>query len=213
VSLEFLTLDAPAVARSPMERQARAAGARFEVRDGWNVAVDYGAPEREREICRTAAGWADVSHLAKLELQGDHGLAGVTRRGGAWWCPVSDRRALVLGARGSMPGPDETEPEARVHVVEVTSNFAALTLIGPLAREVVARFCALDLRPQATPVGSLRPGSVARQPGMVLREGEHRFMLLFGWAIGEYMWTVVQDAATHLGGGPVGQSALEGADA
>ena len=30
------------VARSPMERQARAAGARFEVRGGWNVATGYG---------------------------------------------------------------------------------------------------------------------------------------------------------------------------
>ena len=43
MSFAFLSPTAAgAVARSPMERQARAAGARFEVRDGWNVAVAYG---------------------------------------------------------------------------------------------------------------------------------------------------------------------------
>ncbi len=79
--------------------------------------------------------------------------------------------------------------------VDVTTCFAALTIFGPLAREVIARFCALDLRPQVAPPGSFRPGSVARQPGMILVQDTDRFLLLFGWAVGEYMWTVVDDAA------------------
>ncbi len=45
---------------------------------------------------------------------------------------------------------------------------------------------------------------------MVLREGEERFLLLFGWALGEYVWeTVVADAGAHLGGSPVGADALD----
>ena len=71
MSLAFLSpagsRRAAAVARSPMERKARAAGARFEVRDGWNVAVEYPGEDRARET----VGWTDVSHLRKLELQGD----------------------------------------------------------------------------------------------------------------------------------------------
>ncbi len=93
-------------------------------------------------------------------------------------------------------------------VADVSSVFAALTLVGPLAREVFARFCAVDLRSRVTPVGALRPGSVARQPGLIVREDEDRFLFLFGWAVGEYMWTVVEDAAGHLGGAPVGHDAL-----
>jgi glycine cleavage system aminomethyltransferase T len=208
VSLGFLSVEGSAIARSPMERSARAAGARFEDRDGWSVAVDYGSPEREREACRSGVGWADVSYLSKLELQGppeaigaDLQLGTATRADGAWWCPLTDRRALVLGARPTLP--DE------VSVVDVTTTFAAVTLVGPLAREVFARFCALDLRPQVTPVGSFRPGSIARQPGMLLREAEHRYLFLFGWAVGHYMWTVVDDAARHLGGTPVGVTALD----
>jgi glycine cleavage system aminomethyltransferase T len=206
VNLDFLTPTAAAgpVAKSPMEPPARAAGARFEVRDGWNLAIDYpGAPSDK-------VGWADVSHLAKLELQGtaeaidaaapaalQFGTA--VRDAGAWWCRLTQTRALVIGARPAVDGVD---------VVDVTSNFAALTLIGPLARETFARFCALDLRPGTTPVNGLRPGSIGRQPGILIREAEDRYLFLFGWATGEYMWSVVADAAEHLGGRPLGADAL-----
>jgi hypothetical protein len=39
---------------------------------------------------------------------------------------------------------------------------------------------------------------------MIVVEAEDRYLLLFGWATGEYMWTVVADAAKPLGGTPVG---------
>ncbi|MFL5863338.1 MAG: hypothetical protein ACJ780_21620 [Solirubrobacteraceae bacterium] len=203
MKLEFLQVAGDdAVARSPMEGPARAAGARFEVRDGWNVAVEFSG---------SAAGdvsWADVSHLGKVELQGSADTIGAlpfgtaVRRDDAWWCRLTQTRALVIGRR---PDLDEADD---LNIVDVTCNFAALTLMGPLARETFARFCALDLRPAVAPVGALRPGSIGRQPGIVIREAEDRYLFLFGWATGEYMWSVVADAATHLGGGPVGVDAL-----
>jgi hypothetical protein len=61
-------------------------------------------------------------------------------------------------------------------------------------------------------VAGLRPGSIARQPGIVVREAENRYLFLFGWALGEYMWTVVSDAAEHLGGRPAGVNVLEPLD-
>jgi glycine cleavage system aminomethyltransferase T len=200
VSLAFLGTvgaDTAAVARSPMERLAKAAGARFEVRDGWNVAVDYPGQASAAET----VAWVDVSHLRKLELQGREvpgELGEAKREGDAWICQLTPTRALLLG--GDHPSP----PDA----VDVTTCFAALTIFGPQARETIARFCALDLRPQIAPPGSFRPGSIARQPGMILVQDHERFLLLFGWAVGEYMWTVVEDAARHLGGGPVGVEAL-----
>jgi glycine cleavage system aminomethyltransferase T len=202
-AFEFLEPSGTAVARSPMEGQALAAGARMELRDGWNVAVAYDAGERQR--LDSTVGWADVSHLIKLELHGSGGAelepGMATRAHGAWWCPVTRDRTLVIGEAGVR--------ERAGDAVEVTTALAALTIAGPLAREVFARFCALDLRPRSTPVRGFRPGSVARTPGYVLREDSERFLMLFGWALGEYMWTVVADAAEGLGGGPVGVDALE----
>jgi glycine cleavage system aminomethyltransferase T len=212
VSLEFLSAgaaSADAVARTPMERQARAAGARFELRGGWNVVADYGSPEQESHACASTAGWVDVSHLGKLELQGTGiteraglELGTATRRDGAWWCPLTPDRALVIGERPASI-PDATS------VVDVGTVFAAMTLIGPLAREVFARFCAADLRPRVTPVTGVRPVSIARQPGLIVHEADDRYLFLFGWAVGQYMWTVVEDAAVHLGGRPVGLATLD----
>ena len=200
MSLEFLVPDAGgAVARSPMEREALAAGARMELRDGWNVATSFAG---EHNVLRQSVGFADHSHLTKLELNGPHDLElGVAeRRDGAWWCPLTRERALVI-----------CEPRNRPSVegaIEMTTSYAALTIAGPLARELFARFCALDLRPQSCPPGAFRPGSVARTPGYVLRENGDRFLMLFGWALGRYVWEQVADAAVTLGGGPVGVDAL-----
>jgi glycine cleavage system aminomethyltransferase T len=194
-SLDFMAVDAKAaVARSPMEREAAAAGARFELRHGWNLAVSYPHETNDRVV------FADSSHLTKLELHGPHDLEmGVAeRRDGAWWCPVTRTRALVIG--GAIPPLEGA--------IDVTTSYAALTIAGPLARELFARFCALDLRPQSAPPRAFRPGSVARTPGYVLRANGDRFLMLFGWALGRYMWKTVVDAAEHLGGGPVGFDAL-----
>jgi glycine cleavage system aminomethyltransferase T len=194
--LEFVspsaTTDA-AIARSPMEGRAKSAGAQFEVRDGWNVATTYG-PQEQRALEHVA--WADVSHLRKWELDGVGEFGTATRDGDAWLCRLTASRALQIG--GSAPD----------NGLDVTCSYAALTILGPQARETIARFCALDLRPQSAPPHSFRPGSIGRQPGMIVVEGPDRFLLLFGWATGEYMWTVVEDAARHLGGGPIGLQTL-----
>jgi glycine cleavage system aminomethyltransferase T len=213
VTLDFLspsaaapTQDQAPVARSPMERMARAAGGRFEIRDGWSVAVEYPGGLKP-------PAWADVSHLTKLEFQGEGvlgelGIASgdgpfgtATRAGDGWLCPLTATRALAIGV-----SPDGIDPN---RVVDVTCAYAALTILGPGAREVIARFCAADLRPQAAPPGSFRPGSIGRQPGLIVCEGPERFLLLFGWAVGEYMWSVVEDAARSLGGAPIGAGALD----
>jgi glycine cleavage system aminomethyltransferase T len=233
MNLDFLTAGAGAadgaVARSPMEGKARAAGAEVEIRNGWGVAMRYRGvgPEAEAASARRTAGWADVSHLGKLELQGppeqldrvagDCGaelrLGESVRAGDAWWCRLTTTRALVVCDTHATDALRAQLAEASagaegVTLADVTTNFAALTLVGPLAREVFARFCALDLRPAVTPVRSLRPGSIGRQPGILICEAEDRYLFLFGWATGEYMWSVVADAGEHLGGRPIGVDAL-----
>ena len=231
-ALAFLSPSTAAPSRSPMERQAAAAGASFEEHDGWNVAVRFDGLEPERERARSTVGFADLSHLGKVELQARadalEAIAGVdlelgvaTPAGGAasapasWWCPYTPTRALALCDPAALPAlRNRLEEAAGDHegltsVINVTTAFAAIAIGGPLAREVFARFTAIDLRDQITPVRGFRPGSVGRTPGAILREGEQRWLMLFGAALGQYMWTVVADAAESLGGGPVALDALE----
>lgn len=120
--------------------------------------------------------WSDLSHVRKTQVDaGGH--------------PIGPGRGLVLGE----PAPG----------LDITTQLAAIRVAGDLARETIARFCALDLRPATSPAGSFRPGSIARTPGYTLVESD-AFLLLVGAAYGEYLWEVVSDAGRHLGGGPIG---------
>ncbi len=228
MSFAFLSPDGAggeALARSPMERQARAAGARLEVRDGWNVAVGYTSVEQECEGAARSAAWADVSHLGKLQVQappedlatiagGPLELGHATRVDGAWLLPLTAARALVVCDAGRVSAARERLIEAAAAaggpatVLDLTTAYAALTLVGPQARELFARFSAIDLRPRCMPVRGFRPGSIARSPGMVVCEDTDRFLVLIGAALGQYLWSVVADAGRHLGGSPIGVDAL-----
>jgi glycine cleavage system aminomethyltransferase T len=237
MSFEFLAPDAaqpvngtrPAL-RSPIEWTLRDEGANFTERAGWRVATDYGNPGAEVAACRDSVGVADVSHLGKLELQAEPGVAasivaeltggGALAPGRAklhedvWWCPMTMGRVLTVTppertaeVRDRLETAASTAPFASV--IEMTAAYGSNALVGPLARETFARTMALDLRPDHFAEGDFAPVSVARTPGMVLRQEGDLFLHLFGAGFAHYVWTVFVDAARHLGGRAVGVTALE----
>jgi heterotetrameric sarcosine oxidase gamma subunit len=234
-SLAFLSPGPGAVAKSPMEPGAAAAGATFEERDGWKVATSFADRDTERALCASSVGFADVSHLGKIELQAGRddlaamvaattggeslALGRATRAAGAWWCPYSPTKAVVLCSPADTVAlrdhltASAADANGLASVIDITAAQGAMTILGPLARELFARFTAIDLRPQVTPVHGWRPGSVARTGGAILCEAPDRYLMLFGAAFGQYMWTTVADAAEHLGGGPVGVDALPALEA
>jgi glycine cleavage system aminomethyltransferase T len=234
MSFEFLAPDAarsdggksPA-ARSPIEWVHRGAGARFAERAGWRVVAGYGAGDAA--ACRDAVGVADLSHIGKLELQGEpqqvasivSGLTGggtlepgrALRQDGVWWCPVSAGKVMALtspDATGRLRAELESAAGSGAGVIELTAALGSNAVVGPLAREAFARTTALDLRPERFGEGAFAPVSVARTPAMVLRTDGDRFLHLFGAGYASYVWTVFVDAAADLGGAAVGAEVLEG---
>ncbi len=237
MSFEFLAPDAARndggeapPARSPIEWVHRGAGASFAERAGWRVVAGYGAGDAA--ACRDAVGVADLSHIGKLELQGDPQRrrldrlrADRRRRARARPGGAPGRRLVVSGEQREGPGPDASRGDrsaprrARVGRrgcrrlrlgVELTAALGSNAVVGPLAREAFARATALDLRPERFGEGAFAPVSVARTPAMVLRTEGDRFLHLFGAGYASYVWTVFVDAAEHLGGAAVGAEALEG---
>lgn len=205
MSLDFLSAGARTTAKSPLAGATAAAGASFEIRDGWEIATRFAEAAIEAQACGERVAWADFSHMRKLELQGTAEQLAAARPQDGVWLALTPERALLLEGEGI--------PAAGAHVLDLTSQLGALRIAGPLARELFARFCALDLRPHVTPPGALRPGSVARTPGYVLCEAPDRYLMLFGAAYGAYVWEVVCDAGTHLGGRAVGVDALTSTEA
>ncbi|MSO41514.1 MAG: hypothetical protein EXQ70_06420 [Solirubrobacterales bacterium] len=236
MSFEFLAPDAASAfsgaapaARSPIEWAQRDAGAQFTERAGWRVVADYGELAKEATACRETVGVADRSHLGKVELQGDPGVvaAAVSQlaRGAAlqlgtatlvdevWWCPITAGRVLAI-TPPEATGQLRAELEAAVSegpfasVVELTAALGSNAVVGPQARETFARVCALDMRPDRFLEGAFAPVSVARTPGMILRERGDQFLHLFGSGYAQYNWTVFVDAAESLGGRAVGDETL-----
>ncbi|HEY2054722.1 MAG TPA: hypothetical protein VGH14_12380 [Solirubrobacterales bacterium] len=214
MSLAFLSPSPAAPARSPILDAALADGARTEVHAGWEVIASFGDAAAEEAACAESVGFADLSQLAKLEVQHAGGPAfnaGAARRlPGGWLCPVRPTLDLLLGEPAANGA--RTVPEVEGRACDLTGSLAAIAISGPHARDVLARFCALDLRPASLPLHGFRPGSVARSPGYVLREGEQRYLVLFGAAYGQYLWEVVSDAAGRFDGRPVGVDALSAID-
>jgi sarcosine oxidase subunit alpha len=85
----------------------------------------------------------------------------------------------------------------QVHVTNVTSAFAAINLVGPRSREVLARLTDLDVSAAALPYLKAARGTVAGLPATILRIG---FVGELGYEIhvpaesGEHLWTALLDA-------------------
>ncbi len=213
---------------SPLRERARQAGARFAIRDGWEVASSYGAVAAEVAACRSTAGIADRSHVGKLELDAPAAelRACIARQAGGalepgsaradgsrWWCPLGDQRALVVVEHGPLDilaGTLERDlGSAAGTVADVSSEYAAIAIAGPRAQGLLARVTEIGLARGTLSEGGFRVGPVARVPAMLLRERDDRFLLLCGSADAEYLWLALSDAGRPLGVVHVGVEALE----
>ena len=96
------------------------------------------------------------------------------------------------------------------HVTNVTSNYAAVNVAGPHARQTLTKLTDIDLSPSAFRYMRFAQGEIAGIPGMLLRIG---FVGESGWEVhvpaeyGEHLWEAVVDAGSEFGIAPFGLEA------
>ena len=166
--------------------RARAAGRAVRATRRLERAGRLPSRARARADSRTVA-FADRSQLDQARAPGGAGARWrrssrsgdgaaperAARAARSWWCPVTPSRVLVLATRrrcGRRARSRRRETAAST-VVDVTCGLAALALIGPGASELLARFCAIDVRPAVMPVAALPPGLGGADPGLRAARG------------------------------------------
>ena len=196
-ALSFLSVDAASdhgdihpVARSAIERAQRDAGCAFEERGGWLVPVSHPSERTHLEH----VGIADLSHLTKLDVR-PSGTAPEGR--GVVWYPLSPRRALCF-----CHAPEAASVRGQLadrRVLDVTGAYAIIALTGPEAETVVRRITHLHDLPKGGEIAHVSGHLLAQPPG---------YWIVVAQEYGHYVWDVVVDRASALGGGPVGVDAL-----
>ena len=187
-------------------RQARASSER----GGWSVAVAFGSPvgraranrsdRRLRRPLAASASWSctDRPPACPGRRSRSRSAGRRVRATARWWCPVTPERTLVIGGEWAAPA----------GAADLTCAYAALELIGPARRRAASRASARSTCGRAS-CRSARsvPARWPGRPATCCEPGTNALLVLVGWALGEYLWEVVADAAGNLGGGPVGEDA------
>jgi glycine cleavage system aminomethyltransferase T len=184
---------------SVMLSMLRRHGATLVERHGRQVPLDFGNPAAEAAVCRRSVGLAERSDRATLEVRGprvdvDRAVAELDTLGGrAWPARLSPTLALVRCEGGDDGAVTSAMLRAEVWVRDVSAEYAAMELVGPLALEVLQ---AANVDPEEDPV-------------TVLLEGEDYVELLVIGGYGPALWNRLLEAGEPSGIACVGLDALE----
>jgi heterotetrameric sarcosine oxidase gamma subunit len=220
---------------SPLNATSEKLGAHWLEVAGWRCANDYGNPAAEAAALRVTAGLADVSHLGKIQIEGQQAAALLTAAlGGApdvvggharvaagdLFCLRPDMYFLCAapGAEAEAAAILTSAAAARtdlVTITDLTHGLAAMALVGPRAVDVLTRVCGLDFGPAAFPSPAARQSSVAKTRQIITRQdrGLPCYTLYGARSLAAYVWGVLLEAGRPFGLQPVGLeawSSLEG---
>ena len=223
--------DAPR--RSPVHRLCAAAGARFAPCGDAMLAVDYGAPDAERDAARRL-GLCDLSVLPRAGFKGAGTRDWLASRNVALPAAPNLARRQHDGALAAALGPEEMLLLADVagrstlaarlreawragaggrrgHPVPRGDTHAWFRVSGERAAAMFAKLAAVDLRPSKFAEGRVAQTSIARAAGIVIRNdggAVPAYELLVEWAMADYYVPVLLDAMAEFDGRLVGQLAL-----
>lgn len=211
---------------SPMEAVLSRAGAILVDHDGDVIASDFGSAAGELALCARAVGIADRADLGVLALSGHPGTVAhvvqrmigwrlgpraAVRTASAWWCP-SGAEVLVLcepSRRAALVAELEqaTRLSSGVRCRDATAEHAAVSVVGPRARQLLRSVARSDAGPEVD--GGCEQGELAGTPVLVLRESSTQYLLVMASTDEPGEWQALLEAGRPLGVGYVGRDALE----
>ena len=224
--------------RSAMYHAQAAMGATMAEADGWQLPAHFGDPSQEAAWLERSVGVSDVSPIGKVKIAGTGSARAVGRlvpsamdqavgsvvegdspleRGGKLLsvCLARDEY-LLLTPPGVAPGAVAALRESGIecaHAVDITSGLCGVAIVGPATSGLMSRITEVDTSPRALPDLTCVQSRFADVQGLLLRRDVNvnaMYQLYASREFGESLWEVLMDAATEVGGGPVGTQALLG---
>jgi glycine cleavage system aminomethyltransferase T len=215
--------------RAPqLESVLSRAGAVRGRRDGAPVVLNYGSAAGELAACMSAAGVADCSWLAKLELSGPpEVVANVVRAvtassvatGGAlhavsaWWCGLGDGQVIVLCEKAIC---DRLRSfldvllarDPRLQVVDRGSRWSAIAVVGRRAGDVLTALGVYGPAHDPRTVAPFAAGSAGEVPALWLLESDLHALALVEREQAGAAWLAIERAGRASGICCVGQDAI-----
>ena len=223
---------------SPIYRPAEKAGARFDDREGWRVALAYGALEDEVAAARRRVALVDCSANGKVVAEGREAESVVRA---AWPDAALDvgqgtaagpgfiyRLRADLYFASAAPGRESEALEALesaakregafVTVTDITHGRSELKVLGPRSARLLSRLCGLDFHSDAFPNHVAKQSSLAKTSQLIIRsdivsasgdESMTAFSLVGARSLAEYLWETVLEAGRDLDISPIGLATLD----
>ena len=219
--------------RSPLYRALEAHGARFETLGDFAVAQDMGREAAAEAAQAESLGLADLTPLPRIGFKGwniapwlaGHGVAmgeasnrAYPQADGTRIARLAPGEALVLADR-SGTGPLIATLDRAWSMAEADGCFRVardetscwLLLTGAHAPSMLAKVCAVDVRPHVFAPDAIAQTNVARLNVIVVR-GDlgpvPAFDLITDLASAVYLWGALLDAMDEYDGGPIGLAAI-----
>ncbi|MDE0203613.1 MAG: hypothetical protein OXK73_14385 [Rhodospirillaceae bacterium] len=219
--------------RSPLYRALEAHGARFETLGDFAIAQDFGRAAAAEAAQAESLGLADLTPFPRIGFKGwniapwlaGHGAAmgeasnrAYPQSDGTRIARLAPGEALVLADRHGAGPLIETLGKAW-SMAEADGCFRVardetscwLLLSGAHAPSMLAKVCAVDMRPQVFAPDAIAQTNVARLNVIVIR-GDigpvPAFDLITDLASAVYLWGALLDAMAEYDGAPVGLAAI-----
>jgi len=207
---------------SPVAHAQPRESAKWEVINGMDTAVEFASAAIE-DARKKVLGVADVSCLSRYGVKGPNATQWLLERGiaiptnpNAW--TMCEQKTLVLrlgssefliedqlgGSACSRLASDTTRVAS---VYKVPRADAAFIVSGSEALNLFSELCSLDLREKSLAAKDLIMTQVAGISATIIRQtlnGEPVYRVWCDGTYGPYMWEVLIEIATELGGGAVG---------